>query len=453
MPVLVGAALFACDTEPARRPDVVLLIVDTLRADHLGLYGYERPTSPALDRFAESAIVFDRVLAPSSWTLPSVASLMTGTYPTVHGLRAQEGSVSTRLRDGLTTLPEAFSASGYRTVAVVGNPWLTTTGGGLTDGYDEFEKMDMSSADVLHAFARTALEADDTRPTFLYLHYMDVHGPYNALKGNEDLGPVPAAYERVLTADERGRILRYFKIRGAKRLDDYVEAYDQGIRRWDQSFGEFMDWLEQSGRLEHTVVLVTSDHGEEFLEHGAWNHGLTLFQEQLSVPFLVHVPGAPKRRVSDRPISLIDVGPTLLTLAGVEPPTTMLGLDVLADEFDALRPVFSETDIALGKLEVVAPQRAMLRGMRKVLTRPKKQLGPESSAETESICFDLESDPGELRPMKSGASNEGCDGTAFDELAAWEREMQKLAEQLGEAESYELSPEETRKLQALGYGE
>jgi arylsulfatase A-like enzyme len=154
-----------------QRPDVMLLLVDTLRADHLGLHGYPRPTSPALDRFAEDALVFDSVVSPAPWTLPAVGSLLTSTYPSVHGLRTRSGpKLSTRMREGLSTLAETFREAGYRTAAVVTNPWVNTAGHGLQRGFDFYVGDVDKTADEIHELARTILEEDDPRPLFLYLH-------------------------------------------------------------------------------------------------------------------------------------------------------------------------------------------------------------------------------------------------------------------------------------------
>jgi arylsulfatase A-like enzyme len=417
-------------------PDVFLLLVDTLRADHLGLYGYPRDTSPELDRFAASSIVFDDVFAPSSWTLPSVGSVMTGNYPSTHGLRAKSGGKAlVSLRPDLVTLAEAFREKGYRTAAVVSNPWMVSEHG-VARGFEEFQDVDSRSAYWLHAFARRMLEQEDPRPVFLYLHYMDVHGPYRrGPEGSEALGPVPGRLQRPLTAEERAAIPAYLRMKDAATLDAYVDAYDQGIRRWDRAFGRWIGWLRETGRLEGSVVVVIADHGEEFAEHGGWNHGETLYQEQLAVPWVMHVPGEKPRRVDDRVVSLIDVAPTLLAAVGVPIPATMAGRDVLADPPPPERPLLSETDVRLGGAhDAEAAQVALRRGRLKVIHSNR---GRE--------CFDLGADPLEL----DSNTNAECE-TAGSDL---ERRVRRLRENAPQDAGAELPLDEKQRerLRALGY--
>jgi arylsulfatase A-like enzyme len=236
------------------------------------------------------------------------------------------------LRPGLETLPEAFRDLGYRTAAVVANPWVATRKHGLDRGFEEYRYLEGADADALHRIAREILAEDDARPLFLYLHYMDVHAPYaRPLPGDPALGSAPQRYRRALEEEELGKAPRYLRLPAARRLDDYVDAYDLGIRRWDRSFGDFTRWLDSTGRLDHTLVAVVADHGEEFLEHGGWNHGETLYQEQLLVPWILYIPGLSPRRIDDRVVSLIDVGPTLLGALEAKIPSTMAGRDLLSE--------------------------------------------------------------------------------------------------------------------------
>lgn len=432
---IVLLALGSCG-DPARRPDVLLLLVDTLRADHLGLYGYPRPTSPELDRFAARAIVFEEVLAPASWTLPSVASLFTSSYVSRHGLRAKRGNESsTRMRADLPTLAEAFSQAGYRSVAVVANPWVDTRGHGLQRGFEDYQSAQGEDADALQARARSALEDDDPRPVFLYVHYMDVHGPYRTggEPGEPDLGPIADAYRRDLDDAEREAIPKYLQLEGVDRLGVYLDAYDRGIRRFDAAFGRFVDWLRDSGRLENSVIAVVSDHGEEFLEHGGWHHGASVYQEQVRVPWILHDPAAPSERIASRAVSLVDVAPTLLARAGLEAPPSMRGLDQLG-AVDPERPVYSETHVRRGFVMRREPIVAMQRGHRKWLV-----------GERAGGCFDRARDPDERSPGP-------CEPGSLAELRRWSRRQASEGLALGDTEAFELDPGEARRLEALGYG-
>jgi arylsulfatase A-like enzyme len=434
----LACALVAC-SDPGP-PDVLLLVVDTLRADRLSLYGSPRITSPRLDRFASESVVFDAAVAPASWTLPSVASLMTSRHPSVHGLRARNGSRHfTTMRTGLTTLSEAFLQGGYRTVALGTNPWVSASGHGLRRGFEDYRVLTDETADEVNAQAREILESNDARPLFLYVHYMDVHGPYVAGRDEPipELGALEERYTRKLAAAERKKLPGYLVLEGADSLDTYVDAYDRGIRAWDREFGELVDWLDETGRLERTIVAVTSDHGEEFLEHGGWNHGETVYEEQIRVPWVLRAPGVPPRRIS-RLASLIDVGPTLLALAAIDVPETMVGVNALADGRPGQqRAVFSETHLkkTRGRRRHKPPLVAMRRGNQKwIVEGPRRR------------CFDLASDPLEQREVK-------CDPAGYAEIARWLAEVERRGKAFGEQVEFEPSEERKQHLRELGYVE
>jgi arylsulfatase A-like enzyme len=437
--LLLSHALLGCGSGPP--PDVLLLVVDTLRADHLGVYGYPRPTSPALDRFAESATIVAEGFAPASWTLPSVGSLFTSTYPSHHGLRVRDGATEMdTMRPDLVTIAEAFHARGYRTVALVTNPWLNVAKHGLARGFDEYRGVVEADADALHRAARKALEEEDRRPLFLYLHYMDVHGPYALPRaGDPDPGQTPTAYRRALKRSEIAAVPRYLVKPMARRLDTYVDAYDRGIRRWDASFGRFVDWLGSTGRLDRTVIAVVSDHGEEFLEHGGWNHGETLYQEQLFVPWILHVPGWSGPSHEDNVVSLIDVGPTLLGTIGAAAPPTMSGRNLLAERFgEEPRLLYAETDVRTGGTPDAAKAAvAMRRGQVKLVAR---QQGRQ--------CFDLARDPQEQAP-----SDSACDNEDIAQLDAWVTEIRGSAVAPANVTSQPIDPDVRERLRELGYEE
>jgi len=442
----LSPAQLGCDRQALDRgikPDVYLLLVDTLRADHLSLYGYERPTSPHLDRFARSAIVFENAVATAPWTLPSVASVMTGVYPSAHGLRATlSAEKATALRPEVTTLAEELASRGYRTVAIITNPWLMPKRFGLARGFEEYIPLIMENAPVVHELAREVITRDDPRPLFLYLHYMDPHGPYDRHTDTDPagLGPLPANLERELTADESASLPLYLRLSDTTDLGSYIRAYDRAIYAWDESFGSWIRWLDARKSVPAPVVVVVADHGEEFTERGSWNHGATLYEEQLSVPWLLRLPGRPPMRVSDRVVSLIDVAPTLLAALGLPVAKTMMGSDVLSPKFAADRPVFAETEVRIGGIsDPHFVQRAVQRGKRKYIQRPS---GPE--------CYELASDPLERSP--------DCVASAWRDraradLERWARENEKLASILGASDPVELDSELREQLRAIGYAE
>jgi hypothetical protein len=237
----VGSAVLR-SSRPVKR-DIYVLTVDTLRADHLGVYGYGRATSRNLDAFASSAIVFEDVVATSSWTLPSVGSLLTGVYPPVHGLRARLGEAEfTALRPGVKTLAEVLRSEGYRTRAIVTNPWVVRGEHGFERGFEEYYEIHTAPAAVVNNRARGLIAGEDERPLFLYLHYYDPHGPYNR-HGNLSpavLGPLAAALDRPLSEAELGTRPSYLQTEGLERLGDFIDAYDLGVYAWDREFGKWI---------------------------------------------------------------------------------------------------------------------------------------------------------------------------------------------------------------------
>lgn len=425
------------------KPDVYLLLVDTLRADHLSLYGYERPTSPNLDRFARSAVVFEKVVAAAPWTLPAVGSIMTGVYPSAHGLRAKvraEGMMD--LRPGVSTLAETLSGEGYRTVAIVTNPWLTSGQHGVERGFEDYISLDMKNADAVNALSKVLIDKQDPRPLFLYLHYMDPHGPFNRHKKDNDdqLGPLPEQFARPLSAKEKESIPEYMRLNRVGDLGTYIQAYDRSIRYWDNSFGEWLDWLDHREGNANPLVAIVADHGEEFADHEGWSHGETLYEEQLFVPWLMRVPGQAAIRIEDRVVSQIDLAPTILNILDVPVPKTMTGTNALGDDFQADRPVFSETDVRTGGVmasEFV--QRSVRRGDEKHILRP-----------TGAECYDLARDHSERRP--------NCNDVAWysrsaADLDTWIDENAILAKSLGEGAVVEIEQEQAERLRAIGYVE
>lgn len=282
--------------------DLLLISLDTLRADHLSGYGYHRPTSPELDALAAGGLRFATAVAQAPWTRPSHRSLLTGLYPVSHGELASP------------LLSEILWRAGYRTTAV--------TGGGQIDprfGFDRgFESYRIDDwVEAPERIAR-ALEDHRGRKQFLFLHTYRIHDPYDDLRFTEGLpaGRIGASFGEAdwaalgkdLTADER----------------NYVKAlYDGGIADTDRALGELFEAMTERGLLERTVVVVTSDHGEQFWEHGSWRHGQNLYDHQLLVPLVVHLPPRLARRLDARgrviadQVELADLYPTLLELLEV----------------------------------------------------------------------------------------------------------------------------------------
>jgi len=311
---------------PPPPPNVTLIVIDTLRPDHLGLHGYPRETSPHLDAFAAEAIVFDRWYANAPWTKPSVASLFTSLWPSQH--RADQESSSSRLAGSLTTLAEILRAAGYATGGFSENPHVGAETG-FAQGFDTFENRRRFRSDSRWVVreARQWLERrDGSRPFFLYLHFLDPHGPY----ADPDSADFVAGLQTRNPFVARGRVgplVRDGKLVAAVTPGDalYLAAlYDAEIRAIDRAVGDVFALLRENQSWDETLVAVTSDHGEEFLEHGLLKHGYHLYEEALRVPMLWRIPGTPGRRI-EAPAQHVDFAPTLLARLGVDPPPDLQG--------------------------------------------------------------------------------------------------------------------------------
>jgi arylsulfatase A-like enzyme len=324
------AAATACHGGGEERPrSVILISIDTLRADHLGCYGHPLPTSPNLDAFAARGTLFEDAYAPAPWTLPSHVSLLTGLYPTRHGVRTTDR----RLADAIPSLATLLAQQGFETGAIV-NAVIMRRQFGLAQGFSTYEMVPSYQSRVGNASRVTDaalrwLGDRRGRRVFLFLHYYDVHSDYRSLTRYERMfAPGPSRFDgsNVQLADVRGGRLPIDE-EGAAHL---ARLYDAGIRQLDQELGRLFTRLRETGWLDDSTIVVTSDHGEEFLEHGGVLHGHTHYQELLRVPLILLGPTIPAGVRVRSPVSLVDVVPTLLALLGVAPHPGLDGIDLQA---------------------------------------------------------------------------------------------------------------------------
>ena len=400
----------SCGPPADERPNVIVLLVDTLRTDYLGSYGFPGEISPNLDRLASESVVFENCYANAPWTPPSVGTLFTSLYPQVHGLNRfadhkfrdpdsgkLRGSV---LADDAVTLAETLRDAGYSTAAFVANPWLRSDLG-LGQGFDLYDDSSVSKtvpATLLTVAAREWIEERPRdRPFFLYLHFMDVHEPYESPREDFD-----AMWEGLFDADERLIDIlppKYLETRPSwaddemrKRLAYWRARYAAGVRLFDRRVAGLLGFLRESGLLDTSYLVLTSDHGEELYEHLGWGHGDSLHEHQLRVPLIVRPPQPSSRRVANH-VRLIDLMPTLLAVAGAEQPGGLQGVDVsglLGGETLATPlPVYS-TGI------VDEPEVHSLIDGRYKLVVDLERDSPE--------LYDLESDPEELENVASRES-------------------------------------------------
>jgi arylsulfatase A-like enzyme len=317
-------------------PSVILIVVDTLRADHLGTYGAPRFTSPELDAYARHGAVFEHAYAPSPWTLPTVASVFTGLLPAQHGagtlLTVGAKVLYAKLDDRPPTLGERLRALGYPTHAVAGNPNLDKRFG-LARGFDtyDFRAGDMEHirrADAVVDAAALWIKSRRGAPFFLFLHMFDPHMNYDppAPTRGRFSGGLPSGRLKLPFAESgRARAGRLWL--NIEEQEFVRAAYDEEIAFVDLQIGRLFTILRDAGVLDQTIVIFTADHGEELWDHNAFEHGHTLYDELLRVPLIVWGPGIRPGRI-DAPVSLVDLAPTVLGALAAPPIAESPGLSL-----------------------------------------------------------------------------------------------------------------------------
>jgi choline-sulfatase len=417
--------------ERPQDPNIILYLVDTLRADRLGVYGSGKSLTPNMDAFAADAILFSYAVAQSSATLPSTASIFTGLWPREHGAVRRDRRIPAELE----TLPEVLSGAGYTTAAVAANGFISE-GFGFADGFDHFVRLigrEARAAEV-HAAALAWLEnIGPGHPFFLYLHTIDPHTSYAP----------PAAYRQRFAPDvedpgiggqQAVDALKEQETEAAPGVaDDLAALYDAEVAYTDKELGLFLDELRRRGLYDDSLIILVSDHGEEFYEHGSWTHGHSLHTELVDVPLIIRLPkGQALGTTVDEPVQHIDLLPTLVDLLGLEEPSPLAGRSLLSlrpGTGSRPRPIFSA---------VASDLVGVIWGDWKLLTRP------ERGAELDTRLYDRASDPGEQtdlyadRPAIAGylsylLRRKLFGGTALQgaEPAAMDEEVRRNLEALG----------------------
>lgn len=451
----IGAGLVWHRSSSSPRPDLVVVVVDTLRADRLGSYGDAQASTPFLDRLAKSGLRFERAYAPASWTLPSVASLFTSRYPSQHRV----ASYDSRLSDSEQTLAEQLWLAGYRTGGFTAN-WRMNWDNAFHQGFDlwnslfpEFEPEVKISGGALTDAAMTWLDTVDAEPSrppvFLYLQYMEPHAP---------LLPPPGLRERFAPGLSDAEVARL----NAKSVAETpapdkgllpVEAsalerlYRAAVADADRQLERLFQELARRGHLENALVVVTADHGEEFLEHGAVGHGTDLYEESVRVPLILNGPMVTPRVVAE-PVSLIDLAPTLLEVGRAQPEPRFEGRSrayLLGDDLVSwIRRLWRYAEGSDVHLQLPVPaspyggyahEAGLVRGAQKLLVDPKGQ----------ASAYDLDRDPGERSPSKEGRIVERL-SVAMD---AFDSRIARL--RLAEAEKVRVDAATVERLRALGY--
>ncbi len=450
---------------PAPRPNVILLMIDTLRADRLGSYGHGRGNSPNIDAIAAEGVTFERAVAPAPWTQPSIASLFCSMYPGVHKVldyeqaqrdtaAKQKGTVAV-FDTAFETLAESLQADGYVTAAFVANPFILSRLG-FAQGFDHFDssfaRNTAPGGVVNEAVAAWVAQRPTDRPCFLYIHYMDVHGPYDAgprfhATLIEQVDRMPD--KRRLTAGETEK-LDYLRkppketldLRRDERLAPYWEywsaRYEAGVRQVDHFIGQLRVLLSEADLWEDAYVIVAADHGEALCEHGHWGHGFSVHDPELRVPLILRWPRVlPAGRRIASLVGLTDVMPTLLHQLRLPPPADLQGRSLVALIAKG-SPSGPSVAFAEG-LKVGPERRALYRGRWKLIAPAAG--GPQR-------LYDLAADALEQRDVSAEHPAE------VEALTALLRRQVERNEALAAGRVPERAPvsnEQLQRLKSLGY--
>ena len=295
---------------------MLIVSIDTLRADRVGCYGQARPTTPALDRLAaEHAVRFAHAFAESSWTLPSHTTMLTGLHPLTHGVRRPEQALAAG-PGGPLFLAQALDASHYA-FGVTDGGWLSSEWG-FDLGFESFHAEDRDIDAAVELVLQYVRHRTPRGPWFGFLHTYDVHCPYDPPPPYAGTFRSPEA-EPIEVAGRCGNPHFNAMTLTPGQARFLSDRYDEDVRRVDDALAHLFAALDELDLWKNTVVIVTSDHGEEFLEHGQIGHERTLSREALSIPLLIAAPGCAPRVVSE-PVGLADLVPTVLELCGSEDP-------------------------------------------------------------------------------------------------------------------------------------
>ncbi len=467
------------------KPNIILLTIDTLRADRLGCYGCERPLTPNLDRLAQQGVRFTQAITGGSWTQAAFPVMMSSTYASMYGgcLGALAGERPSPIQ---TISDNGYAAAGFSTSPLVSRAY------GYHRGFRHFVDLVPDEKDpplrgrkggqrllrapAIHAIAKffgrqtrpakiyaTAAELTDTAcrwldgidaPFFAWLHYMDVHWPYHReelLTEPADIAQAWRDLAHLHNANWYGAAIT------PQQRDHYIQLYEDALVYADAQIGRLLDYLEQSGKLDDTIIVVAADHGEEFLEHGRWGHWEdNLHDEILKVPLILRLPGQNEPIIVEKQVRLLDLMPTLLDLCGCDAPDGLEGT--------SLRPLW-EQELSFLRRQESKQMDTRLRGYDSLVSISEmwREAWHIIAVRTESfkyiwdskqpdqpLLFDLQADPGETRNVLA----DHADIAAALHVHVDARRQQMMATKPEEtAVQPDLGPDVMERLRGLGYVE
>ncbi len=431
------------------KPNIALLTIDTLRADHLGCYGYERGTSPHIDRLAENGVLFENAIAQAPWTIPSLASMLTSKFPPELGMIEK----NSRFNGEHSLISSILKQSGYETAGFVSCVLdFLTDKRGFAEGFDHYVGLEemKARADAVnqHAFEWLDQRSGD-HPFFMWVHYCDVHSDYNApepfnesfteKKLNTELGRSP----------ELKRVLEGKKVLTAEELEDLVLLYDQEILYTDHHIGKLISKLKELGKFDDTLIIIGADHGEEFLDHGGTLHQTSLYDELVRAPLIFHYPKHfPRGQRITTQVQNMDIAPTLLELASLPAVEDFRGRSLLSliqgklDVDDAFS--FAHLDISSFNLGCDDWKQSILRTVYMARSNEEKLIYDPLNESFE--YYNLLEDPKEQNDIFTHSALE--DRPIKNALLNLYAQMERRPD---DSQKMELEQETLDRLEALGY--
>jgi arylsulfatase A-like enzyme len=421
-----SGALYA---EP-KQPHLLLVTVDTLRADALGCYGNERTPTPRLDALAEAGVLFEDTITTIGKTGPAIASLFTSAYPPTHGARRN----GVPMRPDIPTLAEQLESAGYRTAGFVSNWTLRSRLAAVDRGFQHWDEEFDRKRNPFGASERTAAgvtraalawldsQPRDEGPFFVWVHFSEPHDPYERHDGFEARAP-------------------------RERSDGWQKRwrYASEVAYVDHAIGRLLDGLEQRMPAAERLTVFVADHGESLGEHGYWGHGKNTYWPNLRIPLIVRGPGVPHGRRSTVAASIVDVLPTVADLLGLPVPKGAAGMSLRTAwqgqaPRDRPRFAFADRHTAIG-----SSGRTVYEHPLEIALQVARVKAVYDFDRQRPLFFDLEADPREHRPLE--ASPVDFQPPLYRRLASWYRELPKYEGRSGG----ELSAEDIEQLRALGY--
>ena len=439
------------NTARPKRPNIILIVIDTLRADHLGCYGYERDTTPHLDRFAQDGLLFRNAISAASWTLPSIGSLLTSQYPCVLGVKRRPVALNKKF----PLLSEVLKQYDYKTCGIVSHVYLSARLG-FAKGFDSYDESSSKKCDTgttspaVTYRAISFLREKHKQPFFLFLHYFDPH--YNYLL-HKEFDYYPTYRGDIRSNHPIVDLWRRRNNMSKKDIEYLVALHDSEIAFNDREIGKLLDELKKQGLYDDSIIIITADHGEEFMERGWIGHCITLYQELIHVPLIMKFPGC-EPAVVDSPVALIDIMPTILGYMGLDTPANLEGqtLDVTAAGNITGGPIFSETFnhlINRNKLaDIDDPKRSDLIAFRSMVLGQRKLIYDQIKNSRE--IYDLSADPHELNNLSDQQNAE--DRMMESLLSEWIKYVEAKQEADSAGDTTDLfTPEQKERLKSLGY--